>query len=105
MTTITMDSLRAMLPMMLLPGILLSAEPERKNTAPPPGTTGVPGRPSRFANDPRPAKKIVYKEVGGWELALHVFEPAGQQPTARRPAIVFFHGGAWDEIKEPLDLK
>src|SRR5205085_739218 len=96
MKTITIHCLQAILPIMLLSGILLSAEPASKKTAPPPGTKGVPGRPgSRFAKDPPPTKKIVYKKVGERELSLYVFEPAGQEPTAKRPAIVFFHGGAW----------
>jgi len=88
-------SLQGMLLVMLLSGILLSAEPAGKNEAPPPGTPGVPGRPSRFANDPQPTKKIVYKKIGDRELSLHVFEPAAQASTTKRPAIVFFHGGAW----------
>ena len=91
----TITRLQALLPMMLLPGILLSAEPANTNDAPPPGTKAEAARPSRFAKDPQPARKIVYKSVGGWELALHVFEPAGQDASAKRPAIVFFHGGAW----------
>src|SRR6476620_1630382 len=95
MKTITIHSLLALLPTMLVSGVLLSAEPESKTTAPPPGTKDVPKRPSRYANDPPPTKKIVYKKVGERELLLHVFEPAGQDPTAKRPAIVFFHGGAW----------
>ena len=96
MKTITLHTLQAMLPMMLLSGILLSAEPPSKNNVLPPGTQGAPRRPnSRFTGDPPPTKKIVYKKVGERELSLHVFEPAGQEPTAKRPAIVFFHGGAW----------
>jgi acetyl esterase/lipase len=96
MKTMTIHGLQAMLPMMLLSGILLSAKPASKNNAPPPGTKGVPKRPgSRFAKDPPPTKKIVYKKVGERELSLHVFESAGQEPTPKRPAIVFFHGGAW----------
>jgi dienelactone hydrolase len=70
-------------------------EPQSKNNALPQGTKDVPKRPSRYANDPPPTKNIVYKKVGERELSLHVFEPAGQEPTAKRPAIVFFHGGAW----------
>jgi len=45
MKTITIHSLQAILPMMLLPGILLSAEPENKNNALPPGTQGARRRP------------------------------------------------------------
>jgi len=37
----------------------------------------------------------VYKNVGGRELKLHVEKPPDWKPTDRRPAIVFFHGGAW----------
>ena len=88
----TITRLQAILPMMLLPGILLSAEPE-KNVRPP-DTQAAPRRPASWYGPP-PTKKIVYKKVGERELTLHVFEPAGQQPTAKRPAIVFFHGGAW----------
>jgi acetyl esterase/lipase len=100
MKTITMHRRQAILPMMmmllLLPCILFAAEPEKKSNAAPPGTTpGAPARPSRYANDPPPVRKIIYKQAGGWDLALHVFEPAGHEPAARRPAIVFFHGGAW----------
>src|SRR4051794_516106 len=96
MKTMAVHSLQAILPMMLLSGILLSAEPASKTNPLPPGAKGVPQRPgSRFAKDPPPTKKIVYKKVGERELSLHVFESAGQKPTARRPAIVFFHGGAW----------
>ena len=101
MKTTTLHGLRAVLPMMLLSGILHSAEPESKNNALPPGTEGGPGQPnSRYAKDPQPAKKIVYKKAGGWELALHLFEPAGPAPAGKRPAIVFFHGGAW-QIGDP----
>src|SRR3954447_3170188 len=94
MKTITIHRL-VLLPMMLFSGILLSAEPESKNTAPPASATGVPRPNPRYAKDPPPTKKIVYKKIGERELSLHVFEPAGSAPAAGRPAIVFFHGGAW----------
>lgn len=38
----------------------------------------------------------VYKEVAGHELAAWVFTPEGHQPSARRPAILFFFSSAWD---------
>lgn len=95
MKTITIYSLQVILVMMVSSGVLFSAEPENKKNAPPPGNRGAQGRPSRYANDPPPTKKIVYKKVGERELSLHVFEPAGKEPTAKHPAIVFFHGGAW----------
>jgi acetyl esterase/lipase len=44
---------------------------------------------------PQPSKKIVYRQVGDKELLLHIFEPTDRKPNEARPAIVFFHGGAW----------
>lgn len=49
----------------------------------------------RPADMPQPSKKIVYRRIGDKELLLHTFEPAGHKPEDARPAIVFFHGGAW----------
>lgn len=40
-------------------------------------------------------KQVVYKTVGETELRLHVFNPEGHMSTDKRPAIVFFFGGAW----------
>lgn len=93
MQTITTHILQAMVLVMLLSGIQLSAAQEGKNKAP--DAKREPKRPSRYAKDPPPTRKIVYKKVGERELSLHVFEPAGQKPPAKRAAIVFFHGGAW----------
>ena len=47
-----------------------------------------------FAGEPL-GTPHVYKTVGGRALQLHVVKPEGWQPADRRPAIVFFHGGAW----------
>jgi len=61
MKAITIHTLQAMLSMMFLSGILLSAEPPSKNNVLPPGTQGAPRRPnSRFTGDPPPTKKIVW---------------------------------------------
>lgn len=49
----------------------------------------------RRERPPQPAKEIVYKQIEGRELLLHVFEPEGHKVSDERPAIVFFHGGAW----------
>jgi acetyl esterase len=38
----------------------------------------------------------LYKEVGGYDLYLHIFYPQGHDPkTDRRPALIFFFGGGW----------
>ena len=37
----------------------------------------------------------VYKKIGDRELRLFVVSPAEESGRERRPAILFFHGGAW----------
>lgn len=41
-------------------------------------------------------KTMNYKQVGGRELQVDVFQPTDPVPAGRlRPAIAFFHGGGW----------
>lgn len=40
-------------------------------------------------------KSYVYKTIGDTNLRLWAFSPAGHKPTDRRPAVVFFFGGGW----------
>ena len=41
-------------------------------------------------------KKIIYREVGGTNLQLHVFDPPSPpRAETKRPAILFFFGGGW----------
>ncbi len=49
----------------------------------------------QLAKDLEPTRKVVYKRVGGQELLLHIFEPAGHQPTDRRACFLAIHGGGW----------
>ncbi len=44
---------------------------------------------------PPEGKPFVYKTVGERELTLYVTQPIDWKPSDRRPAIVFYHGGAW----------
>ena len=37
----------------------------------------------------------VYKNAGGTDLKIYIFNPPGHSATQRRPAIVFFFGGGW----------
>ncbi|MES2390978.1 MAG: alpha/beta hydrolase [Acidobacteriota bacterium] len=39
--------------------------------------------------------KVVYESIGGQDLSLYVIGPSGQGAGAKRPAMLFFHGGAW----------
>ncbi len=45
---------------------------------------------------PAPPDRVVYKTVGDVTLRLHIFKPAGHTADQPKPAIVFFHGGAWN---------
>lgn len=48
------------------------------------------------ANEDVVMKTLIYKEVGGRELQVDVFQAAAAAPAAAgRPAIAFFHGGGW----------
>lgn len=47
------------------------------------------------AQTPSPDHEIVYKQVEGDDLELHVFHPPKWKASDRRPAIVFFFGGGW----------
>ena len=46
------------------------------------------------------ATSHVYKTIGGHELRLQVFSPAAPV-TVRKPAIVFFFGGAFPAVGRP----
>ncbi len=48
------------------------------------------------AADFAPTRSVSYKTIGGVELKLDVFEPAGHKPADARPAVVFFFGGGWN---------
>ncbi|MEX2577795.1 MAG: alpha/beta hydrolase [Verrucomicrobiales bacterium] len=42
-----------------------------------------------------PDRKIVYKEVAGRELELHLFLPEGWSADDKRPCFHIIHGGGW----------
>jgi acetyl esterase len=42
------------------------------------------------------AEVEVYKTVGDLRLNIYLFKPEGHQQTDKRPAIVFFFGGGWN---------
>ncbi len=43
-----------------------------------------------------PDEVIVYKTIGNVSLSLHIFNPPNHSKDNKTPAIVFFHGGAWN---------
>ncbi|MBT0960387.1 alpha/beta hydrolase [Denitromonas iodatirespirans] len=42
-----------------------------------------------------PDRVMVYRSIDGHDLHLHVFEAKGPRPAAGHPALLLFHGGAW----------
>lgn len=42
-----------------------------------------------------PDRVMVYRSIDGHDLKLHVFEAKGPGPAAGHPALLLFHGGAW----------
>jgi acetyl esterase len=46
---------------------------------------------------PQPDQVVVYKTTPQAELKLHIFNLPGHQPGDHTPAIVFFHGGGWQQ--------
>lgn len=43
----------------------------------------------------KPSRELGYKQVGGRELSLHVFQPEGWKASDRRACYVTIHGGGW----------
>ena len=43
-------------------------------------------------------KDIVYRQIGGHDLKLDVYEQPGSQPA---PVVVYWHGGAWWKGERP----
>ncbi|MCI0350301.1 MAG: alpha/beta hydrolase [Acidobacteriales bacterium] len=54
-----------------------------------------PATAQKKSAKPAPTRSVIYKEVGDVKLMLHIFEPAGHKKSDKRPAVVFFHGGAF----------
>jgi acetyl esterase len=71
--------LRLVVPMLLVP-LLTFAQ-----------TASIPPQPLTVDG----ATAHVYKSIGGHQLRLHVFTLGNSGPAVRKPAIVFFFGGAW----------
>lgn len=51
-------------------------------------------RTAESRNIPKPNRAMDFKEIGGKNLRLHLFEPS-DTATSPRAAIVFFFGGGW----------
>jgi acetyl esterase/lipase len=51
--------------------------------------------PAQIAAKVEPTRKVVYKQIDGRELRLHVFEPAGFRASDKRGCFLTIHGGGW----------
>jgi len=52
---------------------------------------------SKPIEDAKPSKIIEYKKIDDISLSLHVFNPEDHKASDNSPAIVFFHGGGWNQ--------
>ncbi len=50
---------------------------------------------AQLAQKIQPSRQVVYKKVGGNELRLDLFEPAGWTKNDQRACFVAYHGGGW----------
>jgi acetyl esterase len=75
--------------------LLLAGAPQALRAAE--TTAGIPRESARrkAAALPEPTDRQVYKQVGDTALQVWIWKPAGWQASDRRPAMVFYHGGAW----------
>lgn len=78
-----------------------AAEPVAAPVAKAPAAVGTDGVPLRLPDD-KPTRDLVFKtttDAAGREvqLTMHLFEPRDHRATDRVPAIVFFHGGGWND--------
>ncbi len=44
----------------------------------------------------QPDAQWLYKTVNATELKLHVYTPEGHHTSDKRPAVIFFFGGGWN---------
>jgi len=69
-----------------------TAQAPLKKPAP---TAAQPRVTDELAATLEPTRVVTYKKVGDRTLTLHVFEPAGHQPSDRRACFLAIHGGGW----------
>lgn len=50
---------------------------------------------AQLAAKQEPTRKVVYKQIDGRELHLHIFDPKGLKPGDKRPCFLTIHGGGW----------
>lgn len=62
---------------------------------PSPAAPRVPDAVDAMSAGLEPTREAVYKNAGGRELRLFVFEPEGWKASDRRPCLVTIHGGGW----------
>lgn len=76
----------------LLSFSLVTAQTTTPAAKPNPMTDDHVGRLSTALS---PTEKVVYKQVAGVDLLLHIFKPQGWQAADQRACYVTIHGGGW----------
>jgi acetyl esterase/lipase len=56
-------------------------------------------QPSTSVQVPAGAVERVYKQASGADLKLYVFKPLDLKPSERKPAVIYFAGGGWTNLR------
>lgn len=88
-----MPLLRVLLLLLTLPIAAWAAETPAADPVPP--KKPVTDYALRTAKELQPTRAVVYKKGPGYQRELRIFEPAGHQPSDRRPCFLAIHGGGW----------
>ena len=98
--TKTMRTTPSLLAMLIGLSLATAAESAEANKAEaPPAKAQALDYVGQLAAALEPTRVVVYKQAGGRDLHLNIFEPEGHQPTDRRACFLTIHGGGWTGLE------
>jgi acetyl esterase/lipase len=98
--TKTMRTTPSLLAMLIGLSLATAAESAEANKAEAPPAKGQAlDHVGQLAAELEPTRVVVYKQAGGRDLHLNIFEPEGHQPTDRRACFLTIHGGGWTGLE------
>ena len=60
-----------------------------------PAKTKAPDAVDKLGKDLKPSRVLVYKQIAGHSLEMHVFDPSGVKQGDQRACFLTIHGGGW----------
>ena len=98
--TKTMRTTQSLLAILIGLSLATAAESAEANKAEaPPAKAQSLDYVGQLAAELEPTRVVVYKQVGGRDLHLNIFEPEGHQPTDHRACFLTIHGGGWTGLE------